>query len=34
VRHHVSVRLDLVEEARHFQPLDDRLAGLESVDAV
>ena len=24
VRHHVRVRLDLVEEARHLQPLDDR----------
>ncbi len=34
VRHHVRVRLDLVEEARHLQPLDDRLARLEAIEAV
>ena len=34
VRHHVRVRLDLVEQARRLQPLDDRLARGEAVDAV
>ena len=34
MRHHVRVRLDLVEQAALFQPLDDRLARCEAVEPV
>ena len=34
VRHHVRVRLDLVDEARRFEALDDLLARDEAIEAV
>ncbi len=34
VRHHVGVRLDPLDEAEGFQPLDDALARREAVDLV